>query len=232
MVEKEDAVLLDFKSDFIDWLKVHHSGSGAFQKWHAMYGKDDFRQAIAAHRDWLWNQVFNRDRLWNQVFNGSTDPTGPNGPTDLNKCKLWEEVRYLSVVKPVPGIMERRTVVTPWVHKCFDHMFGENLKKVVPPPRDIGATLEAVVVPIASRMKRDRTGNIRCTEVTSVEPGTVVALRRDGSEWNKKTMVWYAYVHGIGNGPDLEPELKVIWLYAPEDTILAKGKYPHHNEVR
>ncbi|PWW80586.1 S-adenosyl-L-methionine-dependent methyltransferase [Tuber magnatum] len=212
MVEKGDVVLLDFKSDFIDWLKVHHSESDAFQKWHALYGKDDFRQAIAAHRDWLWNQVF-------------------NGSTGLNKCRLWEEVRYLSVVDPVREDMERKTVVTPWVHECFDHVFGENLKKVIPPPKNVGATLEAVVIPIASRMKRDKTGNILRTKITSVEPGTVVALEREGTEWSEKTVVWYAYVHGIDNESDLGPELRVIWLYAHEDTILAKGKYPHHNEL-
>ncbi|RPA95074.1 S-adenosyl-L-methionine-dependent methyltransferase [Choiromyces venosus 120613-1] len=222
MADQENVVLLDFEVKFINWLKAYHSESESFQKWHALYGKDDFRSHIVVHRDWLWSQVY-------------------NGSVGLTRHKLWSEVRLLEAVRPVRAPMEMKTVVTPWVHECFDHMFGDKLKKVTPPPKDVGAKLEAVVIPVTTRMKRDKSGDILRTRVTSVEPGTVVALLREGSAWNKRSLIWYAYVHRVEDklSPDLSesytpglgPELKVIWLYAHDDTILSMGKYPHHNEL-
>lgn len=209
-------VLEDFKHKFSAWITNHHSGNETFDNWYTEFGRDDFRQAVTAHRDWLWNQVYCCSKK-------------------LTRNPIWDEVLHLSAVKPVPGNWVEQTVVTPYVYDCFEHMFGDKMIIVKPPVDDTRSKFAGVHVPKSIRAKRDVHGNLCQDELLDIKVGDVVATERDqGSEWKGKSTIWYAYVQGIeyrkvsGSRPYA---LEVIWLYAPEDTVLSKEKYPYHNEV-
>lgn len=221
-------VLGDFKYKFCAWIAAHHSGFETFDNWYAEFGRDDFRQAVTAHRDWLWNQAYCSSQK-------------------LTKHPIWNEILHLATIKPVPGNWVQQTVVTPYVYDCFEHMFGDNMMIVRPADgtradgtraNDTRTVFAGVHVPKPTRARRDEYGNL-CQDLLDIKVGDVVATERDqGSEWKGKSTVWYAYVQGIEyrksrSQPHAQPHaLEVIWLYAPEDTVLSKERYPYHNEVR
>lgn len=210
-------VLGDFKHKFSAWITAHHSGFGTFDSWYAEFGRDDFRQAVTAHRDWLWNQAYCSSKK-------------------LTKHPIWNEVLHLATVEPVPGNWVQQTVVTPYVYDCFQHMFGDKMMIVRPPAGDIREEFVGVCIPKPIRAQRDEYGNLCQDYLLDIKVGDVVATERDqGSEWKGKSTVWYAYVQGIEYQKTSRSQphaLEVIWLYAPEDTVLSKERYPYRNEVR
>ena len=96
--ELRDVTLWDFQEKFLDWCEREYGGSkndtagdnksdGYFTKWLADFqqgrtrGRRDFRTAVAAHRDWLWNQTYGMSQsgervlvfgLWGEI-GGRTD---------------------------------------------------------------------------------------------------------------------------------------------------------------
>lgn len=210
-------VLEDFRHKFSAWITGHHSGDVAFNDWYIEFGRDDFRQAVTAHRDWLWNQVYCSSKK-------------------LTRHPVWNEVLHMSAVTPAPGNWVEQTVVTPYVYECFEHMFGDKMTVVKPFVDDTQSKFVGIHISKPIRAKRDMYGNLCQNDLLDIKVGDVVATERDqGSEWKGKSTAWYAYVQGIeyrkisGSHPHA---LEVIWLYAPEDTVLSKEKYPYHNEVR
>lgn len=212
LTENKSVVLGDFKYKFSAWITAHHSGFGTFDNWYAEFGRDDFRQAVTAHRDWLWNQAYCSSQK-------------------LTRHPIWDEILHLAAIKPVPGNWVQQTVVTPYVYDCFEHMFGDEMV-IVRPADGTRAVFAGVHVPKPTRARRDEYGNL-CQGPLDIKVGDVVATGRDqGSEWKGKSTVWYAYVQGIEYRKSQPHALEVIWLYAPEDTVLSKERYPYHNEVR
>ncbi|KAL7271140.1 hypothetical protein RUND412_006122 [Rhizina undulata] len=211
--EHENVTLLDFKQLFSRWIKVYHSGITSFDTWYAEYGKYDFRQAVVVHKDWLWNQVYGAAKVL------------------ISKHPIWDEVIHLTAVKAAPGAWEKSTVVTPYVYECFKHMYGDRLKVVAPPVNDALSECVGVEIPKPARVARDECGNLRPVSNVRVKIGDVIAIDRDEeSVWAGKSAIWYAYVHTIKEIGE-RIALGVIWLYSPEDTILAKERYLHHNEL-
>lgn len=216
LTDSRSVVLEDFKDKFSAWITAHHSGSGTFDSWYAAFGRDDFRQAVAAHRDWLWNQAYCSSK-------------------GLTKHPVWNEVLHLTTVKPIPGSWVQQTVVTPYVYDCFKHMFDDKMMVVRPPVGDTQVEFAGVHIQRPTRARRDEYGNLCQVDLLDIKIGDVVATERDqGSEWKGESTTWYAYVQGIeyhrvsGSKPHA---LEVIWLYAPEDTVLSKERYPYRNEV-
>jgi DNA (cytosine-5)-methyltransferase 1 len=160
----------------------------------------------------------------------------------MTRHEIWRQVLLLTAAEKVKAADEGQTVVTPYVHSCFQHMFGDKLKVVEPINRDVvkqgtPMVMEGVVIPKPVRAERDKAGFIgRPKSRLSVKVGQVVAIRKESeSEWESQSVTWFAYVQCIRELDRPWPKnvaLDVIWIYAPEDTILAKERYPHHNEVR
>lgn len=213
LTENQSVVLGDFKHKFSAWITAHHSGSGTFDSWYAEFGRDDFRQAVTAHRDWLWNQTYCSSMR-------------------LTQHPIWNEILHLTAIKPVPGNWVQQTVVTPYVYDCFEHMFGDKMMIVRPPASDTRVEFAGVRIPKSTRARRDEYGNLCQDDLLDIKVGDVVATERDqGSGWKGKSTVWYAYVQGIEYRAGFTHALEVIWLYAPEDTVLSKERYPYRNEV-
>lgn len=123
--------------------------------------------------------------------------------------------------------MESRTVVTPYVYNLFVETFGDEMLKKVESPIRRCEKVVSVEVHQPTRAPREDSGKIRPSN-TKIRVGDVAVLKRDKkTKWKGRNPNWFVYVRAIeDNG-----FLRVTWLYAPEDTILAQEKYPYHNEV-
>lgn len=234
----EDVTLRDFESHFGTWIRQLHGTDARFQTWLAEYGADklDFRQVVAVHCQFLWNQAYN------------TDTDGR-----LVKHSLWDEVMRLTTIKPVKGALVDDTIVTPLVYDCFHHIFGDKLKAITPRvPQPPGQKLVMEKVEIRSpprAQEQTPTGAPVSREVSvprlqdgqpvNVQQGDVVAVIKDvDTVWKGKSEYWYAYVQSV-NKPSQKritttnsnTTLDVIWLYLPEDTILGQMRYPYANEL-
>lgn len=206
--------LQHFRGQFCLWAIQTHGGSASFRAWHAEFGRDDFRNAVAVHRDWLWNQTYNLPEA---------EP--------MRNLTVWKEVRELSVIPPAvpPSKVEYKTVVTPYVYDCFSRVWPDGLKKVTTANRNSHMTslvFDRVEVPVSRRLPRDKSGRIPPQEVNP-QVGDVVAFAPDkDTKWRGAGNAWYAYIQAIHGD-----KLSLIWLYTPSDTILAGEKYPYQNEV-
>ncbi|KAI5793813.1 S-adenosyl-L-methionine-dependent methyltransferase, partial [Peziza echinospora] len=208
--------LADFKEGFGEWCESLHGGDEAFKRWKEMYvaGKNwgpkggDFRQAVAVHYPFLWNQVYNVGVLASnrRMFTHT----------------VWDEVMRLEAIKPAPGKLVNETIVTPLVYDCFYHIFGDKLKSMEPRlPREKQEGAKLVL----------EKAEVLSPEQAEVQPGDVVAVVKDEvSNWKGTSEYWYAYVQRV-NKRTTGDTLDVIWLYLPEDTILGQMKYPYANEL-
>ncbi|KAF8461061.1 S-adenosyl-L-methionine-dependent methyltransferase, partial [Kalaharituber pfeilii] len=221
-----DVTLADFKSDFYSWIRKVHGVDLRFDKWYEEYRREDFRQVVAAHAPFLWNQAYNTD---SQI---------------LTRYSIWDETLRLTAIKQAPGRLVEDTIVTPMVYECFFHIFGDKLKAMTPrqPPRPLppGVRLELdkVAIPAPNRLPRDENDQIirpKAGQLVDVESGDVVAVIKDVvTHWKGKSEFWYAYVQSVNkqrNKCGGSTTLDVIWLYLPEDTILGQMKYPYQNEL-
>lgn len=214
----EDINLWNFKSQFAEWLKV--SQGDACKPWLAQYNGDDFRVAVSCHREWLWKEV-----------HGVTEDG-----SRVRKISLWKEVLHLTAIKPAPGALIDRTVVTPYVYECFEELFTTKLMKVQPKEPKVTSPmkLDAVVIPVKPKgwIERDENGALLPFSYDNPKVGDVVAFERDEeTSWQVDAQddgLWFGYVTKVMNGT-----VNLVWLYKPTDTILfsPSSKYPHANEV-
>ncbi|KAI9874758.1 MAG: DNA methyltransferase Dim-2 [Pleopsidium flavum] len=112
-LDNHDKVSLrDFKETFFSWINNLHGQDSSFQRWLAEYAGTDFRRAIAANPEFLWNQA--RD-LNQQAFDKHPLSVEVH-PNDLNGIKVQTS-------------SEESTLVTPFVYECFKHLsWGQFLK--------------------------------------------------------------------------------------------------------
>lgn len=239
-----DVALRDFKSHFGTWIRKLHWEDVQFQKWLGEFGEDriDFRQAVAAHCHFLWNQAWNTDKAGR-----------------LTKHSIWDEVMGLTTIKQAKGALVNDTIVTPLVYDCFHHIFGDKLQAIAPkvplsplppgkklvvdkveirsPPRKTLSQLQppdgtfsrgtSPLSPSSSRPK------LKEGELV-VKPGDIVAVIKDvDTVWKGKSEYWYAYIQSVNKNSQKmnSTTLDVIWLYLPEDTILGQMRYPYENEL-
>lgn len=226
--ENDRASLFYFRERFRTWLLRRYGKSRmlGYRSWLAKAGSKDFRSAILANWDYLWNQHYQLD--------GAT----------IRKLPVWQEI-YAGDLTAIPkqSLVESRTVVTPYVFDCFKELYFENELKSVSMHEKVAykhkhhkeslgfpettVSTNAAVDSVA-QLARDR-ARLPCT----IRAGDVVAVARDvDTAWTDTSALWFAYVQGVGQDNHWAHRfLHVIWLYRPEDTTLAGAKYPRANEL-
>lgn len=228
-----DVTLLDFK-DFGGWLEQQlHARSDKdevgpffFDWWKEVGSRRDFRNDIATHKDWLWNQAFAVEPY--QHFESYQH---------FEDLTLWKEIKSFSAIPPAyaSGKDEDLTVVTPYVYEVFKEMYGPHLKKVAPP----GASKEFIGVVMHKKEKGKgpyvpHLGDV--VQIMTEEKGVWSkerAKRRRGKKGvvvvddeEEEEEAWYGYVTKI-----IGERLWIVWIYRPKDTILGHGRYPYKNEA-
>ncbi|KAI5817085.1 S-adenosyl-L-methionine-dependent methyltransferase [Pyronema omphalodes] len=214
--------LENFRLDFRTWLDNHFQNTKQqdrddvyHKSWLAQVDNAvDFRQYISAHNEWLWHELSGIKDLG---FRNADFP-------------IWSEICTLNAIsRSYEGPDEENVVTTPYVYSIFEKMYGPYLKKVVAPQR-----MHAVEVPV----RRQKPSEEEQHYVPSVGDVVAIAADRDGYWSNKQTSpripgisqwsdgYWFGWVKRIDNN-----EVKIIWLYSPEDTILDPETYPYPNEL-
>ncbi len=239
-LDNHDRVTLhDFKSDFFSWMDTLHGQDYAFNQWLAEYQGTDFRRAIAAYPDFLWNQA--RD----------VDCDG----FEKHPLSVQANPKYLSYVTAHIGT-EKLTNVTPYVYDCFESTsWGRFMVPRRPSPgvldprngrgRDLrhyrsdartdkGITPVKDCGPTTTFISSRNTASHKHTALASahVGVGDVVGVLKDReTAWKGKAEVWFAYVQALNVSKSGDTALDVIWLYAPNDTTCSDGRYPFTNEL-
>ncbi|KAI9751103.1 MAG: Vacuolar protein sorting-associated protein 17 [Chaenotheca gracillima] len=226
-MEHDSVYLHDFRGKFYAALEERLGHDQDYQAWLKEYNGTDFRRAVAANVEFLWNQAYNHDHA------------------RYIKHPIWKEAY------PTPGfaaVKERatsddmRTVVTPFVYDCFQSMPWAKFMRTVSPGRsqrklpsedldtkkeptnEIKPTLRRTSLPVDD--SHIDTGK---EDIGTIRVGDVVGVPKDiETVWKGKTDTWYAYVQAIE--PELEL-LSVIWLYEPSDTTCSTTRYPFSNEL-
>lgn len=150
----------------------------------------------------------------------------------MRTITLWDEILHLKAIKPVPQPPIDDTVVTPYVHKCFEKLFTTKLKVVI--PAQPNQELLGIFIPPKSQIWTDAEGNYLRGQYTDPKLGDVVAFERDEvTKWQSSDEggdLWFGYITGI---TPTKSGLNIIWIYKPNDTILCgpNGEYPHKNEL-
>lgn len=216
----------NFKTDFSEWLENTHGDSPTYQAWYKQYNRRDFRCHVSANIDFLWKETYSISK-------------------PILRHPIWKEVKSMDFI-PKQKIRETRTVVTPFVYECFEHLkFGNQLVEVAPSSsiqhrrRSLGQSLQltAYTAPSISRSTvqkplRDKR-SIAIGDVLGVPMDDKgVSLWKDElSKWKTEDTCWYVLVQGIHVTKSGERSFDIIWLYKPSDTTCAKMKYPHSKEL-
>ena len=214
---------------------------------------DDFRQPLATHVEFLWQQLSTADSKATPLRKHLGQP-------------LWGEIlpSDLAAIPPahLPNQYRQRCVVTSYVGNLFEWIFSEGIEVIEPhscpsqlesEESEIDHELEELCLPrhqesIKSEIKdmppkyysfhHEEYGKAIYPRFTTdtggrIKVGDVVEMGRDDeTRWKKSTQKWYAYVTDIWTTPKGDRKMKILWLYWPEDTALCMTmKYPYSNEV-
>ena len=238
LLEHDNVALIDFRRKFYGFLYARHSYKPEFTSWLAQCSLRDFRTTVAAHVGYIRKECFG-------ICNGETEWRERKVlKTKLLNQPIWGEVDFkcLSAIREQPGI-EGNTIVTPFVHDCFRHMYFSNKLESRSPaescvmsamrerkralgltPLDIEGRREAALPTPSSMSDTDVTGQ------STVHAGDVVTVWREpGGGWRSAGMD-YAFVQRVRVYPG-KTLLDVIWLYEPKDTTLDIAYYPFQNEL-
>ena len=252
-VERGEKVgLRYFYGDFATHMRSVHGADPVFQQWITAFGKgntyqrlmayltpDDFRIPMASHAEFLWSQLHAADSDEKSLRRHLKQP-------------VWGEIlpSDLTAIKPAhpPGEARDRCVVTAYVASLFEWIFGEGIQIIEPHHKKDGIIIDEKLKNLLPKQKlrplhfytfhhdEYRTAIFdRFTSCTtgSIKVGDVVELRRDvETRWKKSTQRWYAFVSDTWTTTTGFRELKILWLYWPEDVALCMSmKYPYSNEV-
>lgn len=201
--------LHDFKATFASWLAGTHSVDDRYLSWRSVYPQSDFRQLVAAHATFLYNQA------------------GQLGAHYIAQ-PLWSEIDPVALTAVPRQILQRKergTVVTPFVYECFSHMpwakYLDPITSQDPRMRDSRSSMQHYESPHA---------RITSSE-GAVQAGDVVAIPSDtNTDWKTEDQYWYAYVQSR-KVTEQGQQLGLIWLYRPADTACQNMKYPHPKEL-
>lgn len=230
LLEMGSVTLEDFRFCFHGWLCARHESDPHFQQWLQTCNLRDFRTTVAAHVPYLWKECSGLDEA------------------SLLEHPVWTEVHpyNLNAIEEQPN-REKRTVVTPFVHGMFKHMyFHEQLD-----PRDVAneeicrridtTKAELGLTPYGAKRLRNTAMLTPNTQRSSpavsgpivISKGDVICLDADTEgEWKSASNTWYAYVQDVHvNEHTQKTTLDVLWLYEPHDTTLGAALYPFENEL-
>ncbi|KAI0968484.1 S-adenosyl-L-methionine-dependent methyltransferase [Xylaria arbuscula] len=235
--QSRHVVLDDFKRRFSSWAMGVHKSSAVFAKWHAVNRTRDFRAAIVANIDYIFEQANGLDReisSWHHI---------------------WREVRSLDHYQPNLGVRgapkdSSRTIVTPYVYNLFSHMvFGELLKPKDPcisvKKRKTEFLRQSQSMPTQASVSRSTIRSFRdqLGLIESIELGDVISTLPDddtttNTRWKRETSKhhdqdyhWFGLVQKIHIKPYGKRSFDVLWLYQPIDTSCSVMKYPWANEL-
>ncbi|KAM0714216.1 hypothetical protein Q7P37_010003 [Cladosporium fusiforme] len=112
LIAKQDAsiTLSLFRSTFTPWLIMQYGSYSYFQSWHRECGlQKDFGTSVAAFALFLYKECYSID-----------DPQ-----SRLLQQPIWHEIDPLNLkaIKRQPLDDDMRTVVTPFVYRCFQDMY-------------------------------------------------------------------------------------------------------------
>ncbi|KAH8156197.1 hypothetical protein CIB48_g12052 [Xylaria polymorpha] len=243
------AALRDFESQFSIWTMSMHKSSVVFQNWHAANASTDFRGALVANMDYIFEEANGLDpeitswhHIWREVK--TLDHYQPN----LGSCLSRSPVEMGPRVRKDDAVS--KTVVTPYVYNLFSHMvFGELLK-----PKKASMSVE---VRKAGFIKHTQSmhpqhGGFRSARrssidqnafVESIEPGDVISTAPDDdattdtrwkrglSRHHQGDYHWFGLVQKVHKRPYGKQSFDVLWLYQPIDTPCSVMKYPWANEL-
>ncbi|KAI0533089.1 S-adenosyl-L-methionine-dependent methyltransferase [Xylaria digitata] len=243
--QSRPAVLHDFKSRFSIWMMCRHRTSTAFERWYTANGSTDFRGAVIANIDYIFEEAYGLD------------------PKIASWHHIWKEVKTLNHYQPTLrlcpaspqgkiqlGYAVPRTIVTPYVYNLFSHMvFGDLLQ-----PKEASISVEMMKDGFirqsqsmlsqpggfrsAVRGSRDRT-----TFIANIKPGDVISTLPDDGDttdtrWKRESSIhydgeyrWFGLVQKVHVRPSGKRSFDVLWLYQPIDTPCSVMKYPWANEL-
>ena len=163
--------LHDFKGAFVSWLSRAHSSDDRFLSWRSVYPPTDFRQIVAAHATFLYNQA------------------GQLGAHYISQ-PLWSEIDPVALTAIPRQISQRKecgTVVTSFVYECFSHLPWAKFLNPV--------TAQAT----GSLQQRRGSPHARITfSEGPIQTGDIVAIPSDtNTHWKTKDKHWYAYVQEV-----------------------------------
>lgn len=188
----------NFRRDFAHWIEKEHGKSVSFQEWLKKYNGRDFRSALTSNIDFIAKDAI--------------------GTYMLDDLDIWAEVKYRTAI-PFHEPEEAKTVVTPYVYDCFEHMkFGSHLKKVHPSTQSqirresqgnaLHLTLDAEFIkedpdlqiqtstgPAAKSCKMKgslQQFSLRPLDIKSISVGDVLGVKTDGvgSNWKDEASKW------------------------------------------
>lgn len=177
---------------------------------------------------------YRKHPLWAEIH--PWDPSAIRSQTEDSN----DADRFIAAKRKGTDIMRRKTTVTPYVFRCFQHLpWGKFLFSQT--PSDIGTYEERV-----SAMQNGSLNGVPQPKVyitpsweasrsTLTRPtlkiGDVVAIPSDvASDWKNQGTEWYGLIQALDH-TDRGPKLGLLWLYRPTDTACMKMLYPHANEL-
>ncbi|KAL8658922.1 MAG: hypothetical protein Q9226_000713 [Calogaya cf. arnoldii] len=200
--------LWDFKSAFASWLAGTYSLDDKYLSWRSAHARADFRQIVAAHATFLYNQA------------------GQLGAHYIGQ-PLWSEIDPAALTAVPRQISQRSaTVVTPYVYKCFSHMPWAKFLDPITSQDDHEKGVSR------SSLQHHKSPHERITiSEGAVKTGDIVAIPSDtDTDWKTEDQYWYAYVQSR-KVTDQGQQLGLIWLYRPADTACQNMKYPYPQEL-
>ena len=231
MADHDKVSIFSFKSDFFNWLSEVHRSSESFQIWHSKYNDADYRRVVACHAGFLYYQATQLDPKYaSHPIWAETDPEALNAVPERGK-KPCSSNTASTITK---------TVVTPYVYGCFDHLpFARFLDPRTPTPpvlrlwnkRVAANSLHLSSAKFSIPGEKWNELDKDFAELTQVSVGDVVAINTDKqSSWKHDDHLWYVYIQGI-HEMQKGRSLKIIWLYRPTDTACQRMKYPFAKEL-
>lgn len=234
MSDHRQVSIFSFRSHFFNWLSETHGSSDAFRNWHSKYNDCDFRRAIASHSGFLYYQAMQLDPKY--ALHPVWAETDPEALDAVPKRQKYDRKSGLS--KPLSTIT--KTVVTPYVFQCFEHLpFARFLDPQIPSSHVLRLWNEKLAAnnffPVNGKILIDEEQGdkleIGSTRPTRVAIGDVIGINPDEqSSWKHNDNLWYGYVQGIQEMKK-GTSLKIIWLYRPRHTATQHMKYPYSNEL-
>ncbi|KAI1431914.1 S-adenosyl-L-methionine-dependent methyltransferase [Xylaria sp. CBS 124048] len=249
--QKHRAILYDFKSKFSDWMLSHHQGVPEFDKWYAGNRTRDFRVAVSANIDYIFEEAYGLDSKlvsWHTFFKEvkTVDLYKPN-LTAFRPSKIRHSLEDGVKIRDdsVPA-----TVVTPYAYNLFSHMvFGKLLEPKRPSApvktQRVGFIKDTRALSSwpASFCSTKRSAHDRSALIASIEPGDVISTLPDDAEktetsWKMLSSAhfegdyhWFGLVQKVHEAPRKGRTFDVLWLYHPMDTPCSVMKYPWANEL-
>jgi DNA-cytosine methyltransferase len=226
--------LKDFRHDFLAKLMEWHDRDVQFQEWMGLYGKSDFRVPMNRHREFVFNRAFNLGRHY-------------------LKHDLWSEL----MVRSVRSLADKKrppedTLVTPYVKHCCKSMpwsyalRSERMSELVERDHEQRATAMAFPLPTTRRRFSGMAGKIpksaAVLEIASesisfgaveaeVALGAFAIVRTTPFTGKKHDQSFsYVFIQGVDR-IHRKPELNVIFVYPPSETICLDGYYPRGDEL-